>query len=254
MKKSIFVISLIMAMMSPIRAEEITVLSYNLYFNDASGEVRYPQLLAHLSSRKPDVIGLQEVTKTFYHALIRSELMKDYKGYPEKPRGRYFNLILSKRAFSHSGIQHFPTQMGRSALYGDMPCGEGYLRFINVHLESLNNPENIAYRQAQTAALEALLSTSTVVLGDFNYSKEEPFYHQAPFNLVDLAIWAKKDERPTYDPINNPIAKQTADINERPSRLDRFYVTPTLNSLDYRLSKVFYSDHYPIEMTIECPK
>ena len=45
---------------------DLSIVSYNVYFNNNTGKKRYPQIINYLNKKNADIIALQEVTNTFY--------------------------------------------------------------------------------------------------------------------------------------------------------------------------------------------
>ncbi len=234
---------------SNLSAEEVTLISYNVYFNDESGKTRYPGIISYLTSKKPDVIALQEVTPTFFKALSTSEL-SDYYFTPESPIGSYCNLILSKNKPDKYGVKKLESGMGRHAVYADIKLLNKTIRFINVHLESLDFPASIAFRKKQIESVSSLLQKYSILAGDFNFFLNSKYYDGNLRNLTDAAKGSNDARQVTYDIESNTLAQSTAEPKEQSRRLDRFYISPLFTNYSYSIEKTKNSDHYPILLTI----
>jgi len=233
-----------------IQASDLSVMSYNVYFDDHTGETRYPKIVSYIQSRDLDVIALQEVTPGFYQYIKSSDIAKKYTITPKLPSGSYFNLTLSKISPIRAGVYGFQSFMGRSAVYIDILHEGITIRFINVHLESLDSRSSRHLRQRQIKSLKPLLIENIVLLGDFNFSSDGPYYFTPPLKLNDAASLSPFINTPTYDVKRNKLAMTTLDYGEKSRRLDRFYLTPSLSSFDYNVSQIPFSDHYPIEINV----
>lgn len=228
----------------------LALLSYNVYFDDRSGKQRYPQIIDYLQASGADVIALQEVTPDFFARLKSSPLGRVYHLHPERPTGAYFNVLLTRDKPSYSGIKRLRSRMGRAALYVDIALGEGSLRLINLHLESLDNAGSQRLRRVQLESVGALLVGNSVLLGDFNFTLGSELDTQAPLGLIDSGEAAAAQAQPTYDRERNRLADSTADWGEPSRRLDRIYFSEALTSSDYRVERLPYSDHYPVRVRI----
>lgn len=248
---------LLMLLVLPLglHAAELKLMTYNVFFDDQTGQLRYPQIMAHIRTRDPDVVALQEVTPAFHALLKESDLARMYTISPGEREGRYFTLLLSKGAPVSVGRLAFESRMGRDALYVDLLHEGTPVRVVTVHLESSNDERSRALRQQQVARLSELLKGHTVIVGDFNYPPKSPFYERAPHELIDAAVAAGGTEQVTFDTLHNPLATETPGVGTaRPGgRIDRVYHTSALSTTHYRVERVFYSDHYPVLVTLAVP-
>ncbi|MCK4865168.1 MAG: endonuclease/exonuclease/phosphatase family protein [Gammaproteobacteria bacterium] len=225
-------------------------MSYNVYFDDSTGETRYPKIISYIQSENLDVIALQEVTPRFYQYIKDSTLEKKYTITPKTPSGSYFNLILSKTLPTTSGVFDFQSFMGRAAVYSDIVHNGTTIRVINVHLESLDSRSSRYLRQKQIKSLKTLLHKNTILLGDFNFSIDGPYYYKPPYKLNDAATLTPFINHPTYDVKKNKLAMATAGYGEKSRRLDRLYITSSLSLFDYKVTPIPFSDHYPVEIKV----
>ncbi len=223
-------------------AERMTILSYNVYFDDQSGAIRYPQIITHISNRAPDIICLQECTPTFLALLKNTDALRGYTIYPKDQSGSYFNLILSKRPATAAGVLRLPTRMGRSAPFIEVDIQGTLTRFYCIHLESLDEAGSVRLRSAQLSALvEHMRNKPAILVGDFNFSAQAEGAEQIPTD----GEW-KMAEEPTFDPLHNPVARETASDGEPPRRLDRIHSFFGAGQGRCSRDLVFYSDHFPI--------
>ena len=235
-----------------VSAGGLDVMTYNVFFHDQTGALRYPQIMAHIRSRSPDEVALQEVTHSFYALLKESNLTKTYTISPEKRTERYFTLLLTKAKPVSVGRLPFESRMGRDALYVDLLHEGVPMRIVTVHLESTNDERSRTLRAGQMAALGGVIKGHTVIVGDFNYPSKSPFYGTAPHDLIDAAVAAGESDQVTFDRLHNPLATDTpGEGSAGPGgRIDRVYYTPGLSHADYTVERVFYSDHYPVSVTL----
>ena len=233
-----------------LKAFDLSVMSYNVYFDDHSGETRYPKIVSYIDDRNLDVIALQEVTPHFYQYIKNSSLAEKYIITPKTPSGSYFNLTLSKTSPTSAGVFGFESFMGRSAVYTDILYKGTTIRVINVHLESLDSRSSRHLRQQQIQSLKKLLHKNTILLGDFNFSLDGPYYYKPPHKFIDAAISTPFINISTYDVNKNKLAMANADPGESSRRLDRIYFSSSLSLFDYKVVQIPFSDHYPIEIKV----
>jgi tyrosyl-DNA phosphodiesterase 2 len=94
----------------------LTVLSYNIWFDEAMSLERTVSLLSAINRINPDVICLQEVKPDIYDILIT--LLSDYRyHYPKKINKEYGCVTFSKYQISKCTDYKFPnSKMGRSLI------------------------------------------------------------------------------------------------------------------------------------------
>ncbi|KAL8297908.1 hypothetical protein RB597_007094 [Gaeumannomyces tritici] len=179
----------------------LDVVSWNIDYSSAKTSRRCLALISHvLEDGVPDIICLQEVTPVLRAAILGIPGVQDAflatDAGPDADRKIFENMtLLSKKRFAYGGAdgskgeeedkfmvgqvfrEQTPTAMGREGLCVDLipPSAQGgFVRVVNVHLESLNS---FPYRAAQLKRLAAALREpgcgGGLIVGDFNAITEE---------------------------------------------------------------------------------
>jgi endonuclease/exonuclease/phosphatase family metal-dependent hydrolase len=233
----------LLLMLTCAAGEKLTVLSANVWFDDASGEQRYPAILARLAAADPTVICLQECTESFLARLRASPLAQRYRIHPDAPIDGYGNLVLSRTAPAAVGIVRLPSRMGRKAPWIDLPWEGQRVRIFSVHLESLDLEVSVRLRNRQLPAIAAQATAPAMIVGDFNFGDQDTAAHPLPPGFTDAAATLGGVLEPTYDPVRNPLARQTAEPGEPARRLDRFLASAEVKATAYRRESWGLSDH-----------
>ncbi|TDZ35972.1 hypothetical protein C8035_v008421 [Colletotrichum spinosum] len=176
---------------------KLTLATWNV---DAFGALSGPRLLSIISrmvdhAPSPDVVFLQEVSKTMLPALLEDERVRQGWYSSEKDvanwRGQLFATVtlMSKSRFGHLGGDalgvlgsvsrvKFRTRYGRDALCGEVflplsgdsgsPLAYKKVRFVNVHLDSLAVVPSRRPHQLSVVASLLHETGSGLVAGDFN--------------------------------------------------------------------------------------
>lgn len=236
----------ILALAAALDGAELRIVSWNVWFDEASGAQRYPRIIAHLRAQDADVICLQECTRGFRERLAASELARDYRiSQGDDPAG-YCNAILTRAAPLAAGVIALPSRMGRSAPWVDVALGARRLRVVNVHLESLDTDASIARRAQQLALIVAAAPAPCAIVGDVNFGDADARRPELPAGWSDLAQALGRAGTVTYDVERNPFARASAAPGEPGRRLDRMLLSPGLTGRDYAVQAVGLSDHEAI--------
>ncbi len=95
---------------------ELSILSYNIWFEAVDDNERLNSLLAHILYNDPDVLCLQEVRPKIYDILIK-ELVNYKYSYPQNVKYNYGCVIFSKyRISQYLTIPFANSSMGRELL------------------------------------------------------------------------------------------------------------------------------------------
>jgi endonuclease/exonuclease/phosphatase family metal-dependent hydrolase len=227
-------------------AEEINLLSYNVYFDDQSGKHRYPNILELIDNEKYNVIALQECTPQFIKLLVRDTHLNKYTMAFGEPSNGYQNILLTSLPVLEYGNIALTTQMGRSAPY--IVLSDTQTKIINVHLESGLFDGDVRHKQINEILHASRDSQNLMIAGDFNFgdgAAEALLLDQ--FNDI-----GKKRSQITYDTEINILARETKFLFEPSRRLDRIYVKcNACKSSKLDIIKAEYSDHWAINAKIK---
>ncbi|KAH3756935.1 endonuclease/exonuclease/phosphatase family protein [Pelomyxa schiedti] len=169
---------------SPSGRRTISVVTYNVWFEDYFRGLRTQRLLDLVAERDPDVVVLEEMTKESL-AVLRSHKwfqaggywLSDAVGDTWGGRGTYGVVVASRLPIDTLSIRKVPTVMGRKLVVASvrLPHSEGseLMCIVGCHLESTSE-----CGETRTAQLRAAISHSknfphTIILGDTNINNEE---------------------------------------------------------------------------------
>lgn len=217
----------------------ITIASYNIWFDKIHLSERTSSLIRSLNLLKPDIICLQEVRQEIYDVLI--EHLTDYHYYfPKKINRDYGCVIFSKYPIVKSvNIDYETSNMGRglTIIKIDYPyyCKSSEICKVeivvaNSHFESLFkklilNGEKIKQYKFASEKLGKLydIYKNVILCSDTNVMEhEENKFDEFFIDKGWVDAWKMKgieDNKCTYDSENNMHLK--AEINKYKSRIDR---------------------------------
>jgi endonuclease/exonuclease/phosphatase family metal-dependent hydrolase len=225
---------------------DFTILSFNVYFNNDLE--RYDRLVTWAIEQKADLILFQECTPKFRN-VVKKHAAAGYAVTDTNITDGYGQMTLSKLKTDGTKIIELPTKMGRKALVTTVQVAENsFVNIVNVHLESL---ANAATRREQLAVIkDSLKGEKYIIAGDFNFAQGDA-ENDALNPLVEMT-----DADPgvaTYDPVNNALAKRTADIGDTAIRIDRCVTNDAEITGTTSVVKNALSDHYAIMIKIKTP-
>jgi endonuclease/exonuclease/phosphatase family metal-dependent hydrolase len=242
------ILFLLMAFLLPIKAqaEEIKLLSYNVYFDDETGNTRYPEIIKFIKQGNYNLIALQECTPKFLSLLNYDAKLRYFTRAQGSLSDGYTNVILTSLKTVHTGNIKLPTNMGRSAPY--VKLEKLNMMIVNVHLESGLFNSRMRKQQLNTILDEVNGLTRLMIVGDTNFADgddEEQLLHQ----FQDLGF---EGQQVTYDVELNTLAQKTKFPLEVSSRLDRLFIKcPSCEIKQFNLQQERYSDHWPISSIVE---
>jgi endonuclease/exonuclease/phosphatase family metal-dependent hydrolase len=237
---------------------QLTVSTYNIWFNDLHAEQRYRAIAALLSRELPDVMVFQEVTDTALEILLaQSWIRKHYArvAVADDNLGNYGMLMLSRLPIRQATYTRLPTHLARGYLTATYTLNGVEQKIVSVHLESGKKARQLRARQLSCLFRAFRGSGNVILLGDFNMrDSENP--------LLDPVY---RDVWPTLRP-DEPGFTEDTSINhmrydmknkDRHVRFDRVLVkgpawTPEAIELlgrepiAHSLPRVFPSDHFGV--------
>lgn len=220
----------------------ITVVSYNIWFDNTLSLERTIGLIELMNRLKPDVICLQEVKPDIYEILIT--LLNDYEyHFPKKLNKIYGCVTFSKYPISKCAEFEYNSMMGRSLLITKIdypyitPCDDNSMDNIDIiignsHFESLFKRNHInetkieQYKMARIN-LDELYDTypNIIFCSDTNVmSHEEKKFDEQFIDNNWIDAWIAKgisDNKNTYDTDNNINLKKRMTNFKYKSRIDR---------------------------------
>lgn len=221
------------------------LMSWNIYFDDKTGNERYPEILSFLSSEIPDFICLQEVTPTFLKLLSKSSQLSQYHLSKIEENKSYQNIILSLFPILSSTITPLPGKLGRQLNMIEINYQGKKIGIGTVHLESYPQDTAIRLDQLQTVLEVSKSYQDFILAGDMNFGDEEEENREFKNYFIDCG---ENSPAPTFDIELNKIASQSKFPGERSRRLDRIFTRGILNFSDYERIINQSSDHFPIKI------
>lgn len=244
----------------PVQADnhKLSILTWNVWFDDRSGESRYPLIMDEIYQQNADIVTLQEVTPKFIGLLEKHRLNERYHVSFSSQRSRYQNVTLTKVQPEYHEAISLNSAMGRKALMVHLKTSDNCdVVVANLHLESPLDSSDLRVEQIQQV-VEALPSDYLVILaGDFNFGNKAKDENAALQSFYDAANSDEWINTPTYDVDLNLWAQQTKFWFEDSRRLDRIYLN-TPNVLEQKYTLVgqnqlgkgqFLSDHYGVKFS-----
>lgn len=225
-------------------SQTLKLVSWNIYFDNISGETRYPKIIRSLVNQKPNIACLQEVTDKFIELVKKDPRLKTYHLTYNPLLNGYSNIILSNIPAIGSGTFSLPSKMSRKATYLRL---NKTLAIVNLHLESPLDSQSIRKQQLSKVSFKFGSYRDVVLCGDFNYGDGENDDFQIRLKYRDVA---EKNLQYTYDVSNNRLARLNKYPKEKSRRLDRIYIKGLLSVSKYKVYRNSLSDHYMISAEI----
>ena len=119
--------------------DELTVATFNIWFDDYHAEQRYRAIADLLRERRPDVIVLQEVTPAALELFVGQPWIRDeYLSVSAVggDTGNYGMLMLSRVPVARAAYTRLPTRQSRGFLEADLAVGGARLTVCCLHLDS----------------------------------------------------------------------------------------------------------------------
>lgn len=240
-----------------------SVVSYNVkQFNQYkwSEQLDIPERISqYLKEESPDVVGLQE----YYTGALDIAQNFPHKFIHLKEDSSEFGLaILSKYRIINTGSMDFPTKSNNNGIFADIVRDQDTIRFITVHLQSFGiKPEldkmekehskrvfkgmgqTFVRQQDQLEIVLEVIRESphrVVLAGDFNNTPYSFIYRKIrSHGMVD----AFKEKGNGFG--------RTFDFDYFPLRIDYIMAEESIRAIDFEVSELPYSDHFPVKATLE---
>jgi endonuclease/exonuclease/phosphatase family metal-dependent hydrolase len=241
-------------------AQQISVISYNIYHGESPIEPGKPTLDSiadYLIRLQPDAIALQEVDSMTLRSAnsygekvdLISKLSQEtgYRGYfgrsMEFDEGAYGNGILNKKSKGYHTLP-LPNPAGgepRAVVWSQLELNTLSEIYIgNTHLDHEFEENRIAQIDSLISYADSLPLPAFIV-GDFNFEEGSEAYRRIPAHWKDAGKEAENNE-PTYP---GPDGK----------RIDYlFYDSTYFQLVSYEVIQLPYSDHYAIWVTLDLIK
>ena len=256
-----------------IKADILTFVTYNTWFDDFHFEKRFRAITEILRESNADIIALQEITNASLEIFLQEDWVKnnyfisDISGSTLtswKSTQKDFNygvILLSRIPIKSLNLHPLTSELGRHVLIAEFDINGQKCLIGATHLESPGSslPEEDRRRMAKLRPVQlrecfSLLNDSdhSVLMGDFNFSWEENSNIASSY----LDFWGiLRSDDPGYtarfrseDPVRiDRILSRSADQSWKPTKIDRIGMKPiSSDSPD-----VFPSDHFGLIGVLE---
>lgn len=131
-------------------ANQLTVVTYNVWFDHATARERIPKLLDIVAHQKADIIAFQEV-ESWFLAFLKTD--KRFKPYHLSVERGWFNsikgglLLLTKNKIYQKSYSDLPSNMSRGLLKIETDINGNSLCIATVHLESMLEDTQLRLKQ-----------------------------------------------------------------------------------------------------------
>jgi endonuclease/exonuclease/phosphatase family metal-dependent hydrolase len=245
----------------------ISVMSYNIWFDEMDREKRLQSLLETIEHNNPDIICLQEVTAKVGESLIEN-LAGTYKYvYPNKICLSYGCMIFSRYKITHCNERDYAkTMMGRKLHYIIIEHGSQKLVIATSHFESdfkkKNDVKITQYIEARNILNDLYYAHGPIIL----CSDTNILPHEEKYFITEDKYWYDTWRESgsdcsieyTYDTKLNINLKNRGIRKEIRSRIDRIIYRGNniLVPLNFKLIKgsgdrIEPSDHFGIMSEFE---
>ncbi len=240
-----FLLVVLLLCLPQLDAQDLTVRSYNVWFDDRTGlDLRYRLILEDLSQADVDVICLQEVTPAFQR-MIRERFRNSKFAIQGEVLEGYGNLTLTRLETVAQSYLRLPTRMQRKALKSTVKTVSGNLVIYNVHLDSMLDDTERRIEQVKTILADGA-DKRFLIVGDFNFGDDEA----EAKSLERFTDPGRALKEPTFDIERNQHAKLTRFEHEPSRRIDRIISSQTIPQKDFRIFRNEHSDHFAIQSTV----
>jgi len=243
----------------PVDRDELTVATFNIWFDDYHAEQRYLAIADLLCKRRPDVIVLQEVTPAALDIFLDQPWVRlEYLSVSAVggDTGNYGMLMLSRVPITRATYSRLPTRQERGFLEAGLTVNDARLIVCCLHLDSGKSSARLRGWQLRRIFRAQKSAEDAVLLGDFNMRDTEN-------NRITPPYW---DVWPTLRP-HEPGFTEDTSINlmrldarnkKRQVRFDRVLLKGTrwraasiellgTQPISPELPRIYPSDHFGIE-------
>lgn len=238
--------------------DELTVSTFNIWFEGYFAERRYPAIAELLSREPPDVMAFQEVTADALTVLCEQPWIRErYCRVSVTGRGvgNYGMLVLSRVPIRRATYVPLPTRMARGVLVAELNDSAEGLAVGSVHLDSGKASAPLRARQLTKAFRAVGDHENAVLMGDFNMRDSENSSITEPF--TDVWPELRPDEPGFTEDTSINVMRFDSKPKHRQVRFDRVLLKGSAwaateigligtEPIADDLPRVFPSDHFGV--------
>lgn len=239
--------------------DELTVATFNIWFDDYHAQLRYQAIADLLGERTPDVIVLQEVTPVALDMFLEQAWIREAyltASVVGGGTGNYGMLMLSRVPVVRATYSQLPTRQTRGFLEAELAVDGARQIVCCVHLDSGKSSARLRGWQLRRIFRALRTAENALVLGDFNMRDTENERIAAPF----CDVWpALRPDDPGYtENTSINLMRFDARNKKRHVRFDRVLLKGTrwraadiellgTQPISPEVPRVFPSDHFGVE-------
>jgi tyrosyl-DNA phosphodiesterase 2 len=243
--------------------DEITVATFNIWFDSYHADQRHLAIADLLSERAPDVIVLQEVTPHSLAVFLARPWVRDRylrAAVVGRGVGNYGMLMLSRLPISRATYTRLPTRQSRGFLQAELTVNGATQVVCCLHLDSGKSSARLRGWQLRRIFHTLRTTRDAVLLGDFNMRDTEDARITTPYCDVWPALRPDDDGFTEDTSIN--LMRFDARNKKRQVRFDRVLLKGPgwraasiellgTEPISPALPRVFPSDHFGVECRLE---
>lgn len=239
--------------------DELTVATFNIWFDDFHAEQRYLAIADLLCERRPDVIALQEVTPAALEIFLGRPWVRDQylsASAVGGDVGNYGMLMLSRVPITRAAYSRLPTRQSRGFLEAELAVNDVRPIVCCLHLDSGKSSARLRNWQLRRIFRAQKSAEDAVLLGDFNMRDAENDRITPPY--CDLWPMLRPHEPGFTEDTSINHMRFDARNKKRQVRFDRVLLKGTrwraasiellgTQPIAPQLPRVFPSDHFGLE-------
>ena len=227
-------------------SQELSISTWNVWFDRFHREERNNALLSELGQYKPDIMVFQEVTMPFIRAAQACEWLREGYWISATDHNQIGVVMISRLPAARVFFHQLTSEMGRRLLVADF----SNIAVASGHFESNRGSGSVRQKQFQESIEFLSRYPRAVLAGDFNCTAEDAESERLNAHFVDA--WDAKGEGPGYtlDTFANERARRDARCDLQ-VRIDRVLLQGDLKVQSISLlgteafqENVHASDHF----------
>jgi tyrosyl-DNA phosphodiesterase 2 len=167
--------------------DELTLATFNVWFDDYFADRRYSAIADLLRREMPDVMVFQEITPMALDVFLAQPWIREHYHRAAVVGGRagnYGMLMLSRLPTANVTYTRLPTRLSRGFMQAEFTVNGRSLVVCSVHLDSGKRSVRLRARQLRRVFRALRSADDAAVLGDFNMRDPENVRIAPPYRDV----------------------------------------------------------------------
>jgi endonuclease/exonuclease/phosphatase family metal-dependent hydrolase len=243
--------------------DELTLSTFNVWFDSSHAEQRYLAIADLLSRRTPDIMVFQEVTAVALTVFLAQPWIREHylrAAIIEKDVGNYGMLVLSRLPVNNVTYTRLPSRQDRGFLEAELTINGARRVVCCIHLDSGKVSSPLRGKQLRTIFCALETTENAVLLGDFNMRDAENDRIVDPYTDVWPAL--RPDDAGYTEDTSINLMRYDMKDKHRQVRFDRVLVKGSrwapariellgTEPVSSALPRVFPSDHFGVECRLK---